>query len=149
VIGGTLGALWAIYRPSVRTTTEVSRTPPPPLPRDAHAVLRLDGPSLGPGERRATIDCDRRARATGFWAARPTEACDALASTRAGLLAGPGCRRTSSARVRLDVRGTFGRRRFTHVQQEGGCPDPDGWLAVNALADPVLAPQRKLTTPSP
>jgi hypothetical protein len=32
-----------------------------------------------------------------------------------------------------------------HRAQHGGCPDPDGWLAVNALVLPILPPAQKLT----
>jgi hypothetical protein len=32
-----------------------------------------------------------------------------------------------------------------HRAQHGGCPDEGGWLAVNALALPVLPPEQELT----
>jgi hypothetical protein len=43
------------------------------------------------------------------------------------------------------VTGAFGGRRVDHRAQHGGCPDPDGWLAVNALVLPILPPAQKLT----
>jgi hypothetical protein len=43
------------------------------------------------------------------------------------------------------VTGSFGGRRVDHLAQHGGCPDPDGWLAVNALVLPVLPPEQELT----
>jgi hypothetical protein len=96
--------------------------------------------------RRATISCDgARRTASGFWRRDPAEACDALASTRGALLSGAGCRRLSPDRARMHVTGAFGERRFDLRQQDGGCPSPDGWLAVNALAAPVLVPKRKAT----
>ncbi|MEA2284089.1 MAG: hypothetical protein QOJ21_132 [Solirubrobacteraceae bacterium] len=143
VIGGTLAGLWAAFRPSVDPVVEPKPRPRPPALTATRAVVLLQ-PAGSAGSRRATISCDgpRRA-ASGFWGRRPAEACDALASTRAGLLAGSGCRRLSRNRDRLHVSGAFGSRRFDVRQQSGGCPDPDGWLAVDALAAPVLVPQRK------
>ena len=44
--------------------------------------------------------------------------------------------------------GTLDGRSFTHRQQRGGCPDADGWLAVNALVMPVTAPEQKATDPA-
>jgi hypothetical protein len=73
VIGGTFAALWAVYRPSLPTTTPVEPRPRVPLLHDAYA----------------------------------------------------------------------------DVQQQGGCPDIDGWLAVNALAKPVLVPEQELTEREP
>ena len=32
-----------------------------------------------------------------------------------------------------------------HRAQHGGCPDPDGWLAVNVLVLPVLPPEQEVT----
>jgi hypothetical protein len=139
LIGGTFGVLWAVYRPSVPAPTPAPRTPPPPVLHRTHADLRVHG-------RTATIECDgSRRRATGFWAADATEACDALASTRAALLAGHSCRRLRAGRLRLVASGAFGRRAFHVVQQRGGCPDPDDWLAVNALVRPLVAPDQKLS----
>lgn len=40
--------------------------------------------------------------------------------------------------------GSFGDRRFVHRAVRGGCPEEDGWLAVNALASPVLEPDQTL-----
>ena len=143
LIGATLAALWAIYRPSAPTPVSVPPPPRPPVLHRAHADVRVEGPAMA--VRHATIECDgRRRRATGFWSANAAEACDALASTRSGLLAEQRCRRTSAHRVRLRARGAFGRRAFDQLQQEGGCPDADGWLAVNALARPILVPQQKI-----
>ena len=143
LIGATFATLWAIYQPSVPTPASVRPPPRPPVLHGAHADVRLEGPAMAP--RHATIDCDgRRHRATGFWSANAAEACDALASTRAGLIGERRCRRTSPRRVRLRARGAFGGRAFDQLQQEGGCPNPDGWLAINALARPVLVPQQKI-----
>lgn len=144
LIGGILVGLWAMYGP---------RTPAPPdnprprLPRlaDARATVRVRD---GSGTRRAFISChgDRR-RASGFWGAAPAEACDALASTRAALLAGSGCARLGPAPAGIAARGRFGARRFAHRAVRGGCPDPEGWLAVDALASPVFVPDRELEDP--
>jgi hypothetical protein len=147
LIGGTFVALWVIYRPSPPTPVSVPPPPRQPVLHAAHADVLVEEPARA--ARHATIACDgRRHRATGFWSANAAEACDALASTRAGLLAKRRCRRTSAQRVRLRARGAFGRRAFDQLQQEGGCPDPDGWLAVNALARPILVPQQKIA-PAP
>jgi hypothetical protein len=138
LIGGTFGVLWAIYRPSLPTPTPGPQPPPLPVLYRTHADLRVPG-------RTATIECDGpRRRATGFWAAHPTEACDALASTRAALLAGRSCRRLRVGRLRLVARGAFGRQAFHVIQERGGCPDPDAWLAVNSLVRPIVAPDQKL-----
>jgi hypothetical protein len=138
IIGGTFGALWAVYRPSLPAPTPVPRPPPPPVLHRTHATLRVLG-------RTATIECDgSRRRATGFWAADATDACDALASTRTALLAGRSCRSPRAGWLRLVASGAFGRRAFHVVQQRGGCPDPDDWLAVDALVRPIVAPDQKL-----
>jgi hypothetical protein len=139
LIAGVLGALWVAYGP---------RTPDPPRPAPvvrlaaADAVVRV---REGSETRRASISCngDRR-RASGFWAKDPVEACDALASTRGALLSGPGCARVGRGRVAIAATGSFGARRFAHRAVRGGCPDPDDWLAVNALATPVLKPDQEL-----
>jgi hypothetical protein len=139
LIGGTIGVLWAVYRPSLPAATPVPRPAPPPVLYRTHADLRVPG-------RMATIECDgSRRHATGFWAADATEACDALASTRAALLSGRSCASLPAGRLRLVARGAFGRRAFHVVQQRGGCPDPDDWLAVDALVKPIVAPDQKLS----
>jgi len=146
VIGGTLSGLWAAFRPSLPgVETEASRPAAVPALRDARAALVLSS-ARSPRTWRAVIACDgRRRSATGFWARRPAAACDALAATRGALLAGAGCRRTLPGRWRLHVTGSFGGRRVDHRAQHGGCPDPDGWLAVNALVLPILPPEQNLT----
>jgi len=139
LIAGVLGALWVAYGP---------RTPDPPQPAPvvrlaaADAVVRV---REGPETRRASISCngDRR-RASGFWAKDPVEACAALASTRGALLSGPGCARAGRGRVTIAATGSFGARRFAHRAVRGGCADPDDWLAVEALATPVLEPDQEL-----
>jgi hypothetical protein len=139
LIAGVLGALWVAYGP---------RTPDPPPPAPvvrlaaADAVVRV---RVGSETRRASISCngDRR-RASGFWAKDPVQACDALASTRGALLSGPGCARVGRSRVTIAATGSFGARRFAHRAVRGGCPDLDDWLAVNALAIPVLKPNHEL-----
>jgi hypothetical protein len=142
VICGVLLGLWLVYRPSPPVPQEATPPPAAPLLRDAHArVVLLHGGTLG-----ATISCDgRRRRATGFWAGEPATACDALAATRGALLDGPGCKRTDPNRTVLHATGRFGTRRFDHRAQFDGCPDPEGWLAVNVLARPVRAPEQRLT----
>jgi hypothetical protein len=143
VIGFTLVGLWAAFRPSVDPAVPPKPRPRPPALTATRAVVLLQPAGSGTGHR-ATISCDGARRvASGFWRRDPAEACDALASTRGALLAGAGCRRLSSRRARLHVTGRFGSRAFDLRQQDGGCPDPDGWLAVNALAAPILVPQRK------
>jgi hypothetical protein len=139
LIAGVLGALWVAYGP---------RTPDPEQPAPvvrlaaADAVVRV---REGSESRGASISChgDRR-RASGFWAKDPVEACDALASTRGALLSGPGCARVGRGRVTIAATGSFGARRFAHRAVRGGCPDLDDWLAVNALATPVLKPDQEL-----
>src|SRR3954469_7448084 len=82
VIGGTFAVLWAIYRPTVPTPTRAAPPPPPPVLHDAHARVRVMGPAVSSHTRAATIECDgARRRASGFWAGKAVEACDALAST--------------------------------------------------------------------
>jgi hypothetical protein len=143
LIGGILVALWAMYGPR-GAASEPSPTPAPPQLHGARAAVVLREPGGGRAQR-AEIACDGdRRTATGFWARDAAGACDALAATRAALLAGPGCRRLDPGRTRLYVTGAFGSRRFDHRAQHGGCPDPDGWLAVNVLAAPVLPPEREL-----
>jgi hypothetical protein len=146
VIGGTLAGLWAVFSPSFPSVEKQSGRPAAvPVLRDARAAVVLSA-ARSPRTWRAVIVCDgRRRSATGFWARRPAAACDALAATRGALLAGAGCRRTPPGRWRLHVTGSFGGRRVDHRAQHGGCPDPDGWLAVNALVQPVLPPEQELT----
>jgi hypothetical protein len=146
VTGGTLGGLWAAFRPSLPgVETVASRPAAVPALRDARAAVVLSS-ARSPRTLRAVIACDgRRRSATGFWARRPAAACDALAATRGALLAGADCRRTLSGRWRLHVTGSFGGRRVDHRAQHGGCQDPDGWLAVNALVLPILPPEQTLT----
>jgi hypothetical protein len=149
IIGGTLAVLWAAYQPSVTDTVPVTTPPKPPPLHHTHAVVLVQRAWTEQGER-AEVSCDgRRHVASGFWAGRPGEACDALASTRGALLSGPGCRRTLRTRTRLRAVGAFGPRRFDHRAQHGGCPDPHGWLEVNALGAPVLPPERQLTDAPP
>jgi hypothetical protein len=147
-IGGILGGLWAAYQPTLPWETAAADLPPPP-PRlhDAHATVLV---RLAQSDRvlRATIACDGdRRSASGFWADDPGGACDALASTQHGLLSGPGCRRTLRGRDRLHAVGAFGQRRFDHRAQQAGCPDPEAWIAVNALASPVRPTEKELTEP--
>src|SRR3954471_10241466 len=144
IIGGTFWVLWAIYQPD--PDPAVKAQPPPPVPKlhDTRAVVWVLQPGATSADR-SEIACDgTRRTATGFWRVKPAEACDALASTRPALLAGRGCARTERARLRLHATGTFGTRRFDLRQQRGGCPDPDGWLAVNALVRPLRPPDQKL-----
>ena len=141
LIGGTLVGLWARYGPRADAPPD---TPRAPLPRldDARAIVRVHDHS---DTRRAVISCHGdRTRASGFWGASPGEACDALASTRTALLAGPGCPRLEPGQVGIAARGRFGARRFAHRAVRGGCPDPEAWLAVDALASPVVGPDREL-----
>src|SRR4051794_7596690 len=78
VIGGTLGGLWAAFRPSLPgVETEASRPAAVPTLRDARAAVVLSA-ARSPRTWRAVIACDgRRRSATGFWARRPAAACDA------------------------------------------------------------------------
>jgi hypothetical protein len=148
IIVVVLGGLWWVYRPIFPSTVETKPPPRVPLLRDAHATVDLRAPQRG-GALRASITCRGRARrATGFWRANALEACDALASTRGALLAGPGCARLSPGRIHLLVTGRFGRRRFTHRSQRGGCTSDAQWLAVNALVAPVVRPDQKLAAPA-
>jgi hypothetical protein len=145
VIAGTFAVLWAIYQPTLDPTVDPKPPPKVPLLRDARAVVVMLPPGNGARPQRATIRCRGTLRqATGFWAGDPVEACDALAVTRAALLSGPGCRSLSARRFRLEVTGAFGSRRFAHRAQHLGCPDPEGWLAVDALGMPVLRPDQEL-----
>jgi hypothetical protein len=139
LIAGVLGGLWIAYGP--RTPDPPEQRPAPVRLAAADAVVRV---REGSAMRRASISCDGdRRRASGFWAEDPVQACDALASTRGALLSGPGCARVGRGRVSLTATGSFGARRFAH-RAVRGCPDPDGWLAVNALATPVLGPDQEL-----
>lgn len=143
VIGGVLAGLWAAFQPAISPTVAVKPPPKPPALHDTRAVVVLQLAKSARSDR-ATIACNgRRQAATGFWQRSAHEACDALASTRRALLSGPRCSRTSQDRTRLHVKGAFGARSFDVLQQDGGCPEPDGWLGVNALASPVLVPSRK------
>jgi hypothetical protein len=139
LIAGVLGGLWVAYGP--RPPDPPERPPEPVRLAAAHAVVRVRD---GSETRRASISCNGDSRrASGFWAEHPVQACDALASTRAALLSGPGCARAGRGRVTVTATGSFGARRFAH-RAVRGCPDPDGWLAVNVLATPVLEPDQEL-----
>ena len=141
LIASVLGALWVVYGPRTPDPPEEQRAPAVRLAA-ADAVVRV---REGSETRRASISCNRdRRRASGFWAKDPVGACDALASTRAALLSGPGCARVGRGQVTIAATGSFGARRFAHRAVRGGCPDPDEWLAVNALATPVLKPDQVL-----
>jgi hypothetical protein len=140
-IAGVLGGLWLFYGPR---TPEPSREGGAPVVRlaAADAVVRVRD---GSDARRASIYCDGdHRRASGFWADDPVQACDALASTRGALLSGPGCTRVARGRLTIAATGSFGARRFAHRAVRGGCPDPDDWLAVDALATPLLVPDQEL-----
>jgi hypothetical protein len=140
-IAGVLGGLWVYYGPRTVGPAREERAPVVRLAA-ADAVVRV---REGSATRRASISCDDdRRRASGFWADDPVQACDALASTRGALLSGPGCARVARARVAIAATGSFGARRFAHRAVRGGCPDPDDWLAVDALATPVLHPDQAL-----
>ena len=142
VIVGTFALLWIEFGPRPAGGVE---HPPPPALFESRAVVRVTHPGLAHAAT-ATITCDGAVRqATGFWAHDPREACDALASTGPALVAGPGCRVTTRRTLRLEATGTFHGRSFTHRQQRGGCPDADGWLAVNVLAKPLVVPEQKVT----
>ena len=141
VIGGVFVALWLMYRPSVTPEGPIAEPPVPKL-HAARASVRITGPLRGA---HASIACDgARQVASGFWAGHAARACDALASTRGALLSGVGCRQGPADDVGLIVTGAFGSRRFSHRADRSGCPSVDAWLAVEALAVPVLFPQRKL-----
>jgi hypothetical protein len=141
VIAAVLGGLWAAYGPRTPEPSGEERVPAPRLAA-TDAVVRV---REGSDARIASISCDGdRRRASGFWADAPVRACDALASTRGALLSGPGCRRIGRGRVTISATGSFGARRFAHRAVRGGCPNPDGWLAVDALATPVLDPDQEL-----
>jgi hypothetical protein len=145
VIVGVLVGLWAAFRPSVDPAVRVQPPPKPPVLEASHADVRLERAGA-PRADRAAIRCNGRDEsATGFWRGNPREACDALASSRAGLLSGAGCSRPDPRATRLRVTGAFGSRRFDHRAQDLGCRDVDVWLSVNALAAPVLVPPRKAT----
>jgi hypothetical protein len=45
----------------------------------------------------------------------------------------------------MRVAGAFAGRRFVHRAARAPCPDLQGWLAVNALAMPVLPADRAAT----
>jgi hypothetical protein len=143
VIGGVLVTLWATNHPTLPGPSPgaASPTPTPPALRRASATVVIDDGAV----HRATIACDgARRAATGFWAAAPGRACDALAAARGGHLSGPGCTGAAAAAgsgARMRVTGSFGARRFDHRARRSGCP---GWLAVNVLAAPVVEPDQQL-----
>jgi hypothetical protein len=140
VIVGVYAVLWAEFGP--RPVGPADERPRHPPLAHATALVTVHSSSR---TRRARIACDGDdRRASGFWAAEPATACDALASTRDALLSGPGCARIARRRVGITARGSFGGRRFAHRAVRGGCPDPDGWLAVNVLGRPVLVPDQEL-----
>jgi hypothetical protein len=144
VIGGTVAVLWAISPPTLDPTVEPEpRVAPRPLRAAAAVVVVRRAGSAR--ELHARISCDgARRRASGFWR-DPIRACDALASTRATLLSGPGCPARRRDRTALRATGRFGARRFDHRAEQLGCPSVRGWLGVNALASPVLVPERAAT----
>lgn len=141
LIGGILAGLWAQFGP---------RDPEPearvvPRLEDARAAVKVQDYPLPEQQASATIACDGDDRtATGYWADDPLGACDALASTRGALLSGPGCAKLRPGRARMTVTGSFADRSFTHRAQQGGCPDPDGWLAVNALVSGLLPAEQEI-----
>jgi hypothetical protein len=145
VIVGVYAVLWLEFG---------SQPAGPPKERPGHLQL-ADATAVvtvhtGSRARRASIACDGEARrASGFWAADPATACDALASTRGALLSGPGCPRIGWRRVGITATGSFGGRHFAHRAVRGGCPDPDGWLAVSVLGLPVLMPDQELDKRTP
>ena len=145
VIAGVYAVLWLEFGPRP--------APPPDEPpghahlADATAVVTVHSSTR---TRHASIACHgERRRASGFWAADPATACDALASTRGALLSGPGCPRIGRRRVGITATGSFGGRDFAHRAVRAGCPDPDGWLAINVLALPVLGPDQELEGRAP
>jgi hypothetical protein len=140
-IGGILVGLWATRAPQTVEPASPHHSAVPRLAA-ADAAVRV---REGSHTRRASISCHGdRIRASGFWATDAADACDALASTRLALLSGPGCPRIAGREVGITVTGSFGARRFAHRAVRGGCPDPDGWLAVDVLAAPVLKPDQEL-----
>ena len=140
-IASVLVGLWIAYGPRMPSPPGEERAPVPQLAA-ADAVVRV---REGSDTHRSSISCSgNRRRASGFWADDPALACDALASTRGALLSGPGCPRVGRGRVTIAATGSFDARRFAHRAVRGGCPDPDDWLEVNALATPVLEPDQEL-----
>jgi hypothetical protein len=148
-IGGILAFLWIEFGPrGAGGTVAATPTPRPPVLHDARANVTVWQAGSGRAER-ATIRCNgARRSATGFWSTDPAEACDALASVRGALVAGPGCRRPLRTQVRLHAVGRFGTQAFDHSAQRASCPDAQAWLSVNALAVPVLPPDQELDQPS-
>jgi hypothetical protein len=140
-IAGVLGALWLFYGPRTPEPSRQGRAPAVRLAA-ADAVVRV---REGSDTRSASISCngDHR-RASGFWADDPVRACDALAATRGALLSGPGCKRDVRGRVSIAAKGSFGARGFAHRAVRGACPGVNGWLAVDALATPVIDPDQEL-----
>jgi hypothetical protein len=138
VIVGIYAVLWVEFGP---------RPAGPERPGHLHLAeaTALVTVHSGSRTRQASIACDGDGRrASGFWAHDPATACDALASTRGALLSGPGCARVGRRHVAITATGSFGGRGFAHRAIRGGCPDPDGWLAVNVLGLPVLEPDQEL-----
>jgi hypothetical protein len=143
LIAGIIAGLWAVYRPTVSGVVKVKPPPPPPRLHHARAVVLLALARTG-RPRRAVIGCDGdRRTASGFWAGEALRACDALASTRTALLTGPACGAARTAYPRMRAVGAFEGRRFDRRAQQVGCADPDAWLGVDALASPILTPQRR------
>jgi hypothetical protein len=150
IIGGVIASLWAAYRPLLPSESIVTPRPTPAPPRlyDSRAVVavRQAGSDVALW---AVITCDgRRRSAGGYWKRDPRRACDALAATRGALLGAQGCSSSRTWRVRVRVTGRFGGRRFDHRAQRGGCPDDEGWLAVNVLATPVVPPDQAVESPT-
>ncbi len=145
VIVGVYAVLWVELGP--RPVGPADERPGHLQLADATAVVTVHSSSR---TRHASITCDGAdRRASGFWAADPATACDALASTRGALLSGPGCPRIGRRRVGIRATGSFDGRNFAHRAVRGGCPDPDGWLAVNILGLPVLTPDQQLEGRTP
>ena len=143
---GVYAVLWVEFGPRPVGPADERR---PSHLQLAHASATVTVHS-GSRTRHARIACDGDdRRASGFWAADPATACDALASARDALLSGPGCARIARRRVGITATGSFGGRRFAHRAVRGGCPDPDGWLAVNVLGVPVLMPDQELDERTP
>jgi hypothetical protein len=146
-IGGILAGLWLAYGPRSAGDAEPTPAARTPALHDARATVSVWQAGAGRAER-ATIRCDGDSRsATGFWRSDPAKACDALASVRGALVGGPGCRRPLRSEVRLRAVGQFGTQRFDHRAQRAPCPNSEAWLAVNALAAPVLPPDQELEEP--